>query len=53
MAAEACPVPVSENPFQRGEGPVNGGGNYDPQHTGGVEFGYMRGTPRILEYRSR
>ena len=30
MAGEACPVPVSENPFQRGEGPVNGGGNYDP-----------------------
>ena len=30
MAGEACPVPVSENPVQRGEGPVNGGGNYDP-----------------------
>ncbi len=29
-AAEACPVLVSENLFQRGEGPVNGGGNYDP-----------------------
>ena len=30
MAGEACPVPVSENPVQRDEGPVNGGGNYDP-----------------------
>ena len=30
MAAEACPVPVSESPVQRDEGPVNGGGNYDP-----------------------
>ena len=29
-AAEACPVPVSESLFQRDEGPVNGGGNYDP-----------------------
>jgi hypothetical protein len=29
-AAEACPVLVSESPFQRDEGPVNGGGNYDP-----------------------
>ena len=29
-AAEACPVPVSESLFQREEGPVNGGGNYDP-----------------------
>ena len=29
-AAEACPVPVPESLFQRDEGPVNGGGNYDP-----------------------
>ena len=29
-AAEACPVLVSESSFQRDEGPVNGGGNYDP-----------------------
>ena len=27
---ESCPVRVSEHPVQRGEGPVNGGGNYDP-----------------------
>ena len=33
-AAEACPVLVSESPFQRDEGPVNGGGNYDPQQRG-------------------
>ena len=30
MAAEACPVLVSESLFQGDEGPVNGGGNYDP-----------------------
>ena len=30
MAAEACPVPVPESPVQGEEGPVNGGGNYDP-----------------------
>ena len=24
---DACPVPVSERPFQRVQGPVNGGGN--------------------------
>ena len=30
IPAEACPVPVPETPVQRGEGPVNGGGNYDP-----------------------
>ena len=50
-AAEACPVLVSESSFQRDEGPVNGGGNYDPQHTGGVQSGYMRESPSILEYR--
>ena len=27
---ESCPVRVSEHPVQRDEGPVNGGGNYDP-----------------------
>jgi hypothetical protein len=27
---ESCPVQVSETPVQRNEGPVNGGGNYDP-----------------------
>src|SRR3990172_4743338 len=43
-AAEACPVLVSESSFQRDEGPVNGGGNYDPQQIGGVESGYMLGT---------
>jgi hypothetical protein len=30
MAAETCPVPVSENLVQESEGPVNGGANYDP-----------------------
>jgi hypothetical protein len=30
IAVEACPVAVPENPVQRGEGPLNGGGNYDP-----------------------
>ena len=30
MAAESCPVSVSERPVQREEGPINGGGNYDP-----------------------
>ena len=29
-AAETCPVPVPESPVQGEEGPVNGGGNYDP-----------------------
>ena len=28
--SESCPVQVSETPVQRNEGPVNGGGNYDP-----------------------
>ena len=28
--SESCPVQVPENPVQRDEGPVNGGGNYDP-----------------------
>jgi hypothetical protein len=49
MAAESCPVPVSENSFQRGEGPVNGGGNYDPLKVSIIalmKFGYM------LEYLS-
>lgn len=27
---ESCPVQVSEHPVQGDEGPVNGGGNYDP-----------------------
>ena len=27
---ESCPVQVSEHPVQWDEGPVNGGGNYDP-----------------------
>jgi hypothetical protein len=27
---ESCPVRVSEHPLQWDEGPVNGGGNYDP-----------------------
>ena len=30
IAAETCPVTVSEHPFQGEEGPLNGGGNYDP-----------------------
>lgn len=30
MAAESCPVSASESPVQRDEGPINGGGNYDP-----------------------
>jgi hypothetical protein len=28
--SDFCPVQVSETPFQGNEGPVNGGGNYDP-----------------------
>ena len=28
--SESCPVQVPETPVQRKEGPVNGGGNYDP-----------------------
>ncbi len=27
---ESCPVQVSETLVQQNEGPVNGGGNYDP-----------------------
>ena len=27
---ESCPVPVPEARVQPGEGPVNGGGNYNP-----------------------
>lgn len=30
MTIESCPVPVPESSFQGEEGPVNGGGNYDP-----------------------
>ena len=30
IAAEACPVSVSQTPLQGSEGPINGGGNYDP-----------------------
>ena len=30
IVAESCPVAVSENSFQREEGPLNGGGNHDP-----------------------
>ncbi len=30
IVAEACPVTVSENRVQPDEGPLNGGGNYDP-----------------------
>ena len=30
IATESCPVTVSEHPFQGEEGPLNGGGNYDP-----------------------
>ena len=55
-AAEACPVLVSESRFQPDEGPVNGGGNYDPLkvHTRAlIKIGHMRETPRILEYPSR
>jgi hypothetical protein len=51
-AAEACPVLVSESSFQRDEGPVNGGGNYDPRPKGVAKFGYMREhpvDPRVLQ----
>ncbi len=30
MVVESCPVTVSETRFQPDEGPLNGGGNYDP-----------------------
>ena len=30
IAAEACPVAVSESSVQGDEGPLNGGGNSDP-----------------------
>ena len=30
MAPESCPVAVSETRVQPDEGPLNGGGNYDP-----------------------
>src|SRR5207249_6388265 len=52
-AAEACPVLVSESRFQPDEGPVNGGGNYDPRPKGVAKFGYLREHPRILAYRDR
>ena len=53
MAAESCPVPVSENSVQGGEGPVNGGGNYDPLKVSIIaltKFGHMLGNPSILCY---
>jgi len=34
IAGESCPVAVSEHPVQREEGPLNGGGNYDPLKVG-------------------
>ena len=37
-AAEACPVLVSESRFQPEEGPVNGGGNYDPRPRGSLNL---------------
>src|SRR5256712_10862233 len=37
-AAEACPVLVSESRFQPDEGPVNGGGNYDPRPRGSLNL---------------
>jgi hypothetical protein len=55
-AAEACPVLVSESRFQPDEGPVNGGGNYDPLKVHSralIKIGHMRETPSILEYPSR
>ncbi len=30
MEADTCPAVVSQTPVQRNEGPLNGGGNYDP-----------------------
>ena len=54
MAAEACPVLVSESLFQGDEGPVNGGGNYDPLKVTNValsKIGYLREHPSILAYR--
>jgi len=45
MVADSCPVAVSENRVQPDEGPLNGGGNYDPRQRG-RSFGYM------LEYLS-
>ena len=30
MVSDSCPVAVSENRAQPDEGPLNGGGNYDP-----------------------
>ena len=53
MAAESCPVPVSETPFQWDEGPVNGGGNYDPLKVMKVallKFGHMLEHPSIPCY---
>jgi hypothetical protein len=41
---ESCPVRVSEHPVQWDEGPVNGGGNYDPLKVTPValvKFSYM------------
>ena len=48
-AAEACPVLVSESRFQPDEGPVNGGGNYDPRPRGSLNLaicGNIRGSLR-------
>ena len=53
MAAESCPVPVSESPLQRDEGPVNGGGNYDPLKVSIIaliKFGHMLEHPSIPGY---
>ena len=30
MEADTCPVVVSQTRVQPGQGPLNGGGNYDP-----------------------
>ena len=56
MVAESCPVAVSENPVQGGEGPLNGGGNHDPlkvttQFTVAlIKFGYLLERPWISHY---
>ena len=54
MVAEACPVLVSENRVQPGEGPVNGRGNYDPLkvtvRVALVKSGYMLGRLSIPHY---
>jgi hypothetical protein len=56
MVAESCPVAVSENLFQWGEGPLNGGGNHDPLKVTTkvivalIKFGYMLERPCISHY---